>query len=80
MNHCLLKRASLKSLKLTSGTCHPRLVHAEHEIIRMLCAYTLADARQQKIVNYFGPPLLAFDYKFCGLERGWKLHTSKREH
>jgi hypothetical protein len=65
--------------QLTSGTSHPRLLHSECEISRMLRAYTLATARQQQLVNYFGPVLLAFNYEFCGLERGWNLHTSKRE-
>jgi hypothetical protein len=33
--------------QLTSGTWHPRLVHAEHDLNRLLTAYTLADAKQQ---------------------------------
>jgi hypothetical protein len=54
--------------QLTSETTHPRLHHCEYEMGRMLCAYTLANTNLQQLVNYFGPLLLAFDYKFCGID------------
>jgi hypothetical protein len=57
--------------KLTSGSWHPQLIHAEQELSRMLNAYTLAVSKQKQLVNYFGPLLRN--------NRGWELHTSKRE-